>query len=116
MRRRLQDHTRKQRGDTKAKAQPLDTARVVQLAPEKDYGFIETADGRQIYFHRNSVLHGHFDQLRAGSAVRYAEEMGEKGPQATTVRLAHPRKEAKSAALTVPVPPRRVSEERRKDS
>lgn len=50
-----------------------------------DYGFSETADGRQIYFHRNSVLDWDFNRLTVGSEVRFTEEIGEKGPQASTV-------------------------------
>jgi cold shock CspA family protein len=50
-------------------------------------GFIRTTDGREIYFHRNSVLHTAFDQLRVGMGVRFAEEMGVKGPQASSVQV-----------------------------
>jgi cold shock CspA family protein len=48
--------------------------------------FIETADGREVYFHCNSVLDDAFEHLTVGSEVRFVEEMGEKGPQATSVR------------------------------
>jgi cold shock CspA family protein len=44
-------------------------------------------DGREIYFHRNSVLDGGFARLAAGARVTFAEEAGEKGPQASTVKL-----------------------------
>ncbi|MGA7487543.1 MAG: HPF/RaiA family ribosome-associated protein [Xanthobacteraceae bacterium] len=52
-----------------------------------DYGFIATPDGREIYFHRNSVIDNAFDRLNVGSEVRFAEERGEKGAQASTVHL-----------------------------
>ena len=52
-----------------------------------DYGFITTSDEREIYFHRNSVIDSAFDRLSAGSEVRFAEELGEKGAQASTVHL-----------------------------
>jgi ribosomal subunit interface protein len=52
-----------------------------------DYGFIETVDGREVYFHRNSLLEGHFDHLRIGAGVAYTEEAGDQGPQASTVRV-----------------------------
>jgi cold shock CspA family protein len=42
--------------------------------------FIETADGREVYFHCNSVLDDAFEHLTVGSEVRFVEEMGEKGP------------------------------------
>lgn len=84
-RRRLEDRARVERGAVKAhESAPM--GRVSRLYPEEDYGFIETTDGREIYFHRNSVLEG-FDKLRVGSEVGFAEEQGAKGPQASTVRL-----------------------------
>lgn len=49
--------------------------------------FIETVDGREIYFHRNSVLNGDFLSLREGDRVRFHEEPGDKGPKASTVHL-----------------------------
>ena len=100
MRRRLQEYARKQRGDVKQRAEPLLTANVASLFPEEDHGFLATADDRQVYFHRDSVLNGHFDQLRVGVPVRFAEEMGEKGPQASTVHMVRPQQRAKAAAAT----------------
>jgi cold shock CspA family protein/ribosome-associated translation inhibitor RaiA len=60
---------------------------IVRLFPEQDYGFLYTTDGRDIYFHRNSVLNGDFDRLIIGTTVRFSESMGEAGPQATTVEI-----------------------------
>jgi len=60
---------------------------VIKLFPHADYGTIETPVGRQIYFHRNSVLHSAFDTLATGAKVRFVEEQGEKGPQASSVQL-----------------------------
>ena len=61
--------------------------RIAELHGEQGYGRIATADGRSVYFHRNSVVDADFDRLRIGSEVRFDEEMGERGPQASTVRL-----------------------------
>ena len=61
--------------------------RVSKISAEVDYGFIATPDGREIYFHRNSVIDNAFDRLSVGSEVRFAEELGEKGAQASTVHL-----------------------------
>jgi cold shock CspA family protein/ribosome-associated translation inhibitor RaiA len=52
-----------------------------------DYGFIATPDEREVYFHRNSVIEDAFARLSVGSEVRFAEELGEKGAQASTVHL-----------------------------
>lgn len=84
--RRLADYARRQRGDIKVReAQPV--VRVSRLFATEGYGFIAAADGREIYFHKNSVLNDAFDRLQVGSEVQYVEEQGEKGPQASTVRL-----------------------------
>ena len=64
-------------------AQP--TGRVTHL--ESDFGVLETSNGRDVYFHRNSVLNGDFAKLSLGARVSFVEEIGEKGPQASTVRL-----------------------------
>ena len=98
MRRRLQDYARRMRGQTKVHG-GLALGKVTKLSPEEDYGYLE-ADGHGVYFHRNSVLGGHFDRLRVGSQVRFAEEMGEKGPQASTVRLIRSTGQGRLAATT----------------
>jgi cold shock CspA family protein len=52
-----------------------------------DYGQLITPDQRLIYFHRNSVVNGDFDKLEIGAEVRFVEETGEEGPQASTVMI-----------------------------
>ena len=54
------------------------------------------------------MLDGHFDRLRVGTRVRFAEEMGDKGPQASTVKVIHPRKQAQTAAA-IEVLPRKLA-------
>ena len=58
------------------------------VVAEADYGIIASSDGREIYFHRNSVADGGFDVLHKGQEVRFSETEGDKGPQATFVRPA----------------------------
>lgn len=83
VRRRLEDHVRRARGDVKSHHAPPH-GRVVHLEPDLGYGRLAAADGRQIYFHRNSVIGG-IDRLRVGSEVRFHEEAGNDGPQASSV-------------------------------
>jgi ribosomal subunit interface protein len=85
-RRRLEDHARRQRQNVKTHEVPPH-GKVSELFPEMDYGRISTPDGRSIYFHRNSVLNAGFDELKLGTEVRFAEEPGDEGPQASTVRV-----------------------------
>jgi len=85
MGRRLQDYAKRQRREVKTH-EPAPLGRVIRLFPEEGYGFLEAPGGREVYFHRNSVLNGGFDHVKLGMAVRFAEEQGEKGPQASSVR------------------------------
>jgi cold shock CspA family protein/ribosome-associated translation inhibitor RaiA len=85
-RRRLQDHVRRLQGLVKQHdGPPIGT--VMRLNPSGEFGFLESGDGWEIYFHRNSVLDGGFSRQVVGSRVTFAEEAGEKGPQASTVKL-----------------------------
>lgn len=90
-RRRLQDYARRQRGVVKTAAkQPR--GRISQLFPVDEYGYIEAEDGHEVYFHKRSVLKDAFERLAVGGAVSFVEEPGEKGPQASTVKILHPRR------------------------
>jgi len=84
-RRQLQDHHRISHQKVKAHEVPPH-GRISEIFPEEGYGRIETADGRSIYFHRNSVLNDEFSRLEVDSEVRFAEEQGEEGPQASSVQ------------------------------
>jgi len=84
-RRQLQDQVRRAQGQIKHREGPP-TATVVRIDPLGEFGFLETGDGQEVYFHRNSVLDDGFASLKVGSRVTFAEEAGEKGPQATTVK------------------------------
>jgi cold shock CspA family protein/ribosome-associated translation inhibitor RaiA len=84
-RRRLEDYAREQRGSVKTHETMV--GHITRLEHEAGYGFLETSDGREIYFHCNSVLDRAFDRLEPGAEVRFAEEQGEQGPQASTVIL-----------------------------
>jgi len=84
--RRVQDRARRVRGSVKLdRNSPRGI--VTRLLPWEGYGFIATEDDREVYFERNSVLDGGFDRLEEGMEVRFVEEPGEQGPQASTVAL-----------------------------
>lgn len=88
-RRQVQDRLHRQRGDVKTHEE-APTARIAELYPYEQCGYLATDDGRSIYFHRNAVLAGAFDDLGLGDRVSFLEEDGVKGPQASTVRLVAP--------------------------
>jgi cold shock CspA family protein/ribosome-associated translation inhibitor RaiA len=85
--RRLQDNSRRRRGETKTHDGPPQ-GKIIRLFPEDGYGFVGLPDGQEIYFHRNSVVGTGFDKLALGDAVRVTvhELESEKGPQAGTVK------------------------------
>ncbi len=85
-RRQLEDYVRKQRGKIKTH-EIAPHGKIKELFPSADYGLIEASDGREIYFHRNSIIDEDFDNLAIGNKVHFSEEMGEEGPQASTVHL-----------------------------
>lgn len=76
------------RGDVKSHPEQAVNALVSAIYPDQDCGFLESAEGREIYFHRNSVAHDDFERLTVGTGVHYVEASGEHGPQASTVKIA----------------------------
>ena len=60
---------------------------IAELTPEQDFGYVMTKEGGLLYFHRNSLLSGHFDDLCRGDAVSYVEQAGDTGPTASKVRV-----------------------------
>lgn len=86
--RQLEDYARKRKGHVKIHEQPQPTAKITRLFVDEGYGFLETIDGREIYFHSNSVVNDKFDKLQVGTEVTYVEQQGVDGPQASTVKIA----------------------------
>jgi len=86
IRRQLQDYARELRRDIKRHEDPLHGL-VKNIDADEGWGMIETPDGREVYFHKNSVLEDDFHRLKIGSQVRFVEERGDKGPQASSVKL-----------------------------
>lgn len=84
--RQLEEYTCRRKGEVKAHEE-MPHGSITHLSPMEDYGIITTPDDREIYFHRNSVLNADFDALAVGTAVRFHEEKGDQGPQASTVKV-----------------------------
>jgi len=60
---------------------------VADLPEGEDFAFLMTKEGGLLYFHRNSILAGRFEDLKVGTEVSYVEEMGDTGPIASKVRV-----------------------------
>ncbi|MBI4527538.1 MAG: HPF/RaiA family ribosome-associated protein [Deltaproteobacteria bacterium] len=85
--RQLKELVSRQRRDIKSHPEQDVGGFVVRVFRRKGYGFVQALDGREIYFHKNSVLNGDFDRMEVGTGVRFVEEEGEKGLQASTVQI-----------------------------
>lgn len=86
-RRKLEDFVRRRRADTKVHDVPLH-GRIARLYAYEGYGFIDTPEGIEVYFHRNAVIGGNFEDLQIGDEVRFAlpASEGDQGPQASSVQ------------------------------
>jgi cold shock CspA family protein len=60
---------------------------IAEMDPGGDFGFLLTKEGALLYFHRNAMLSGDFDDLRRGHEVYYVDAMGDTGPIASKVRV-----------------------------
>ena len=85
--RQLEELGEKQRGAVKRHENERQTGSVVRMFPEQGYGFIEIASGPELYFTRNAVIGGDFDDLSVGAMVQVTEATSEgpMGPQASSV-------------------------------
>lgn len=84
--RKLEGYICRRKGEVKVHEE-MPQGRITHLSPMEDYGMITTSGDREIYFHRNSVLNANFDKLTIGTVVRFHEEQGDQGPQASTVKV-----------------------------
>lgn len=88
--RRLRDLKELREGRTKEPhhdSENQSLGQVAEVTPDADHGFLITKEGGLLYFHRNALLSGEFDELRRGDEVYYVEDVGDSGPLATKVRV-----------------------------
>ena len=80
--RQLEDYARQRAGAVK-RHNHLPRGQVARL--EGDHGYIDTTDGREIYFHHDSVLNVPFGSLTVGTPVKFTTAEGAVQPRATAV-------------------------------
>ena len=62
------------------------TKRIIRrLVEYRGFGFIQSDDGRRVFFHRSSVRQVSFGELQEGQAVEFEVEDTPQGPKARHV-------------------------------
>jgi len=60
----------------------------IKKLTDKGFGFIDTGNGEDMFFHNSNLEGVSYEQLSEGQRVTYSEGRGPKGPRAENVRLA----------------------------
>ena len=63
------------------------TGTVKWFRNEKGYGFITGEDGKDVFVHFSAIQTEGYKSLQEGQKVSYEVVQGDKGPQASNVRL-----------------------------
>jgi CspA family cold shock protein len=61
---------------------------IKRVIRDRGFGFIRSAEGQEVFFHRSGLQNLNFDSLKEGDTVEFELERGEKGPRAVNVRSA----------------------------
>ena len=65
----------------------MQTGKIKKLIRDRGFGFISATDGREIFFHQNSLVDVTFDTLNEGQEVEFEIEKSPKGPRAVNVKV-----------------------------
>ncbi len=60
---------------------------IKRLVSDKGFGFVESKEGTEYFFHQSACNGVQFDDLREGQAVTFEAGDGPKGPRAENVKL-----------------------------
>ncbi|HNW39976.1 MAG TPA: cold shock domain-containing protein [Candidatus Omnitrophota bacterium] len=66
----------------------MNTGKINKLVRERGFGFISDTDGREVFFHQNSLVDVKFQDLNEEQKVTYDVEKSDKGPRAINVHVA----------------------------
>ena len=59
----------------------------IKRLTDRGFGFIETAEGQDLFFHMSACEGVRFDDLREGQQVEFNVGQSDKGPRAESVKL-----------------------------
>lgn len=84
--RRLAGHSEVVQQQIKTHEEVVQHGRVARIFLDDGYGFIESDEGLEVYFHAHAVKKGKFSHLAPGTVVKFTQEPGDQGPQAIWVQ------------------------------
>lgn len=65
----------------------MHTGKIKKLVRDRGFGFISDTDGREVFFHRSSLVDVTFDSLNEEQKVEFEVENSPKGPSAVNVKV-----------------------------
>ena len=65
----------------------MHTGKIKKLIRDRGFGFISDTDGKEVFFHRSSVVDTQFEALNEDQTVEFEIEKSPKGPRAINVRV-----------------------------
>jgi len=63
------------------------TGTIKRVFKDRGFGFIRTADGQEIFFHRSGLSTTRFESIAEGDAVEFEVESSPKGPRAVDIQV-----------------------------
>lgn len=57
-----------------------------RLVRERGFGFIESDDGQDLFFHRSELRGVTFELLKEGQSIEFEKGEGPKGPKAVNIK------------------------------
>lgn len=60
---------------------------IQKVMKDRGFGFIRTAEGKEVFFHRSECRTVEFDNLQQGQNVEFEEQSDPKGPRARNIRV-----------------------------
>jgi cold shock CspA family protein len=87
LRRKVEEQMTRWEGQALAHESSIHRGSVKFVRKDEGYGFLHDDDGSEVYFHLHAIKSEQPDLVRAGTRVRFGIEDGDKGLQATWVRV-----------------------------
>ena len=63
------------------------TGTITKIVADRGFGFIQSAQGEEFFFHRSALRSGTFEGLCPGQTVSFEPGQSPKGPRAEDIRV-----------------------------